>query len=109
MIVILLLHAVAVCSFSLMFIFHFVNISPFIHSAINGFLSSFGLDNTAGKVPEHVSWCTRAWLSDGYVYFRVKALCRGVCLYSVLIEYVYISLTHFNIFIWHLLLTFLVI
>lgn len=38
-----------------------------IHSVTDGHLSSFGLNNVAVKVLEHVFWCTYACISDRYI------------------------------------------
>lgn len=43
-----------------------MNISQFVHSAIDGHLSGFGLNNVAMKILEHLC-CTHACISDVYI------------------------------------------
>ena len=87
-----MLHVIVVYSFSLLFGILFYEYFT-IHSVIDGHLSSFGLNNVAVKVLEHVFWCTYACISVGYIYLRVKLLGHSVCMHSDLVEYVYTFLT----------------
>lgn len=60
-----------------------MTVSRFIPSALDGYLSSFGLSSVVVKVLEHVFWCTYACISNGDVYLRVKLQGHKVCMYSV--------------------------